>query len=245
MYTQPDFVGEIWAAISAPARPMTPASDRRSNSFVKPLDPLGNFSENGTWWYTILATDTSSSFSITSSMLWPRPARSSFFMVEYFDTPCKHGESVSTCLKLFSESSPLPAPELVQNNSARNWRLFTVSPVLPGGFVLIGEYNKYVHISPQRFTSHRLRDQQPWDSDVFVASEIIDEDKNTLSLTITGAPSENVTVSIVVPAALSHGTDTQRAENGTVYLVSIILNDNGVGGLQCVADSISPCRQHL
>jgi hypothetical protein len=64
---------EVWAAASVPARPsvsgyaqtgaaglLSAASDRRANSFARLVHVNGSTDNNERWWYTLLATDTSS-----------------------------------------------------------------------------------------------------------------------------------------------------------------------------------------
>lgn len=57
------------------------------------------------------------------------------------------------CLKNFDDTHPYTVQTPGMIGSEHSFTLFSISPVLSNGWVLLGEVDKVVSISPQRFTS--------------------------------------------------------------------------------------------
>ena len=208
-----DTHGEIWVAPNVPARAMHASSGRgilqgtdavylhsdgidgRVNSLARLLAQDGNMEmPSQRWWYSVLCTDVVPARKISPADLFPVPPSDAVFVAHTFQGPtCEDGALASSCLSLFSKTSPLEVitdtpmtgnasdgldqPPKAKGTAVRNWKLINVAPVLPGGWLLLGEYNKYVSMSPQRFsafspatvTAHPVDSARTWDSDLHQA----------------------------------------------------------------------------
>ena len=230
---------EVWSAPTVPARTNSSARhDRRANSMARlfPLTGSGRVrnrsaSTRDLWWYSLLLWDLSeSNCSITPAQLSPPALSSHGYVVSRFGKPCKDGAAAASCVKAFiEETSPLDvATTTSQTGRATDIRLHQVAPVLPGGWVLLGEQSKYVAVSPQRFMSARVsgssaaaaaaaavddasggaRDAL---SDALSDDELLynggmGDDNLVLGFTVLGEPGETVDVAVICPSPVSTGT---------------------------------------
>ena len=149
-----------------------------------------------------------------------------------FGKACKDGDAPSSCLQPLSatkdalrvETDPCPGGK----TGCRNWKLFSVAPVLAGGtlqdslcallgsgttvrglihyfvgagWALIGEEDKYVALSPQRIVAaHTSMDAtDPDASDALLESEL--QADGGLHFTIVGVANETVAVTVVAPSS--------------------------------------------
>lgn len=130
---------------------------------------------------------------------------------------------------------------------SRYWNLYSVAPVLAGGWALLGEQDKYVAVSPQRFATARAVGFMAGDdgtSDAMVEAELQPTGGEGLSFTVLGAAAETVSVSVLAPMAADlteMRTGEQRlvaAMAGKVLVLNVTL---GVDGRATVACSNGEC----
>ena len=228
---------ELWAAPSGPAGSTDARSDGKANSMVQ----FDNF-EGAVWWWNILVTNAPShERPLALKELWPQPAIGSKMFVAKVATSddsspatsCVNGSAVEDCLTVWDADTPLPVSTSGGLHwpgwPAHNFSLFAAAPVLSNGWALLGELNKFVPCSPQRFVvqpshpaSGGLQEVDMWDSNT------------ALHFVVIGARGENVQVSVVAPTP-------GGASAGTVVLVDVVLGDSGHMGVscslgQCIAD---------
>ena len=246
---------QLWAAASVPARSASAMLDRRANSFAR-LSPLGATPERSSalWWYSLLATSIAPGASVVAPQdLFPPPPAGSTFLASYalsWPTPpspaCANGSIASSCFTLVDDAHPLAvdtggAPPDSQCSAAPNntlaFRLFQLAPVLPSGWVLLGELRKISPLSPQRFL---VRTGAPapatTDSDALNPAELSSDGAN-LAFELIGAPGEVVEVTIVSPAAADDvtmpATTASRALAGTVLVLAVQLSASGSATVRC------------
>jgi len=125
--------------------------------------------------------------SLAASDLWPQPTNPvpdpsgvNWFMYQWNNTACwTDGADAEDCVSIFEDPAanvPLPAPRV---SDAVPWELWFLTP-LHGGSTLLGEVNKYVAVSPDRF------------------KRVDSSAGNGLSVSLAGAPNENVTISWIM-----------------------------------------------
>lgn len=173
--------------------------------------------------------------------LFPVPPSNATFVVANFGAKCTDGASAATCVIPFANDSPLntitdPCPN--GHSGCRNWRLFSVAPVLSGGWVLVGELGKYVAMSPQRFAVDVDVPVDPLGSDALNPQELGATDGTGFAFNVMGMPTENVQVTVVAPSQLDSLTGTPRAAldaamQGYVRLVNVTIPESGRVRVQC------------
>jgi hypothetical protein len=230
---------EIWSAASSVARSPLASNDRRANSFAR-LDAdegLGADSSDGFWWYSILSTQittNSNCQSIGTASLWPVSAGSEF-AASRFGRPCTHGAAASSCLTEFSATSTKLAVTTGGSGSDREWLLQSLAPVLPGGWILVGEMSKYVPVSPQRLVVSQSSptNKTAGASDAFEGAEIVSADGLTLRFDVVGAVGEAVVLTVVAPDASKNDTDVASALSGVVLVFELVIPVAGRATVTC------------
>lgn len=197
---------------------------------------------------------------ISPHQLFPTPPNTTTFLVAPFGgVPCLSGSLASSCLAPWSATLPLDVSTLPcpSGSGCRNWKLLSVAPVLPGGWVLVGELGKYVAVSPQRFTSavainstDAEAENDGWESDGLDPAELgLPWPSNTtsqgeLTFLVRGMPGETVNITIVVPQALKIGvSDLEMALGGHIDVLSVTLS--AAGALDVVCTVSLGCRTSL
>ena len=235
---------EVWTAGTLPASAHDHGPHARANSMARTDSADGMGSETGVWWYSVLATDVGTpSCAITPADLWPRSAAGTAFMASATSSPrCLEGAPAASCLVPFGAAAPLAfntSNHDPKGRPERTWSLASLAPVLPGGWVLVGEQSKYVGVSPQRFASTRAAAQAGGASDAFHAAEMVGGSGGCLAFDVVGAEGEAVEVAVVVPAKAAAGaramTDVERAGQGTVDVVAVKLGAAAVARIVCDA----------
>ena len=248
---------EIWGAASAVAGSASSSEDRRANSFAR-LDAdagLGAGGADGLWWFSILSTriaTTSACKGIGTESLWPVSQGSSFVSFT-FGQRCAAGAAASSCLTPFSaDSGKSLAVATGTAADERLWMLQSLAPVLPGGWVLVGEMSKYVPVSPQRLVVAAAAADASGGgasggggsvgaSDAFDAADIVSKDGATLTFDVVGAAGEKVDITVVVPpahaaAAVEAGAQGQGQGGrvgGTIRTVRVVLPASGRKTVTC------------
>jgi hypothetical protein len=242
---------QLWAAVSVPARASSAALDRRANSLAR-LAPLGAAAERSSaqWWYSLLATNVAGGsvaprdlfppagggafLASASPLSWPNPA----------PAPCTNGSLASACFALVDDAHPLAidtgaAPDTqcaAAPNNSLAFSLLQLAPVLPSGWVLLGELSKVVTLSPQRFLVHAgAPAPAATDSDALDAvAELGSDGSAELSFRLVGAPGEVVELTLVCPAAADPvAAPAARAMAGTVLVLVVQLSASGKAAVRC------------
>ena len=107
-------------------------------------------------WYHVMAFDVTEPFTITTSHLYPLKMTSNrpgFLIGEWGFPGCANGSLATQCLKPFDDSHPFTVQTPGMKGSEHHFTLYSISPILSNGWVLLGEVNKVVAVSPQRFVS--------------------------------------------------------------------------------------------
>ena len=232
---------EVWSAVSAVARSASASADRRANSFVR-LDAdegLAAGTSDGLWWYSILSTqiaNDSNCKSIGTESLWP-VSKGSNFAVSRIGQPCVHGAAASTCLSEFSATSAKLAVTTGGSSADRDWVLQSLAPMLPGGWILVGEMNKYVPVSPQRLivSESSPTSKTAGSSDSFDSVEIVSSDGLTLRFDVVGAVGEAVVLTVVAPATSENGAGVASASaiSGIVQVFKVVIPTTGRTTVTC------------
>ena len=230
---QLDALSAVWAAPSVPARPpLSPSTDPRANSFARLLPPSGQAAAGGRWWYSILATDVNTT--ISPEMLFPVPRGP--MVAHQFGRTCVNGTLARECLRLFSVESPLQvrAGGWCDQPPCRHWALFNVAPILPGGWVLLGEHSKYVAVSPQRLLSAVASDASAMVVDALLDGELA-VSASGFRFKVSGSHGEVVRIFVVCPGQPQRSNNLlEDTLSGTIVSVDIkFASDQTVSEVYC------------
>lgn len=234
---------EIWLAVSVPARSQSARIDRRANSMVR-LQPLNTKllkkKANLVWWYNILMSNIGPSppseiaCTLLPSCMWPTPMDNTQFVVASFTNRCVNGTPATNCVIPFSSDNPINASTIAINTGyAADWRLLSAAPVLPGGWVLLGEQNKYVQLSPQRFISSRPVINDAILNDAMNVNELMLPENDGISFIVIGMPGEMISVTVLIPNPFNVITELEAALAGVVTVVKVTIPTSGRSEIQC------------
>lgn len=151
------------------------------------------FSEVGTAAaYTVLAVSLPEEYPMKPTELWPAPpANSSLWAFDWGATSCAAGRPVTGCLRAVTDESPLllstPPETRSRGSVVHGLQHSVVTREMPGGWVVLGEPEKYVPLSPARFTV--VSATQPGER----------LGPSALTLAVRGAPGEVVEVLLKKP----------------------------------------------
>ena len=178
---------------------------------IPPSWLLGSYSRVGTvLWQYVLAVDapceTTRPVDLRAELYWPPEAKSSSGDVEQtasldassssppssyavlrWGAACTNGEpaySRSSCVSFVDKEAHrlhVCTPGAKFPNGTHAWALATLAPVLPGGWALLGESDKFVRASPSRFAA------------------VDGKEPAVLRMELDGMPGETVTLVLVTP----------------------------------------------
>ena len=221
--------------------------------------PLDGQASAGLWWYSLLLydLDDEGNCSLTPAQLSPPGLSGRGYLASQFGAPCEDGAAVASCTQAFSESAPpLPmATETSKTGRSTDIRLHHVAPVLPGGWVLLGEQTKFVAVSPQRFVAARVSASAmaaTGASDALAEDELLrsPDGGGLFEFTVLGEPGESVGVAVVVPSGNagggggSGGGNASAKDNaagmmgdgmGVVAVVKVVVGASGRSEVECAA----------
>lgn len=234
--------GDVGSAPSAPARTASASTDTRADSRARKAGSAGAIGD-GLWWHTLLATNVGGAVNVSAAQLWPPigPLGTASLISGWGGPACVNNSAASTCAALFDTVDVDTTTPGAFGDPPRLWRLFAISPVLPGGWVLLGEEDKYVRVSPQRFVAARyIPPLGPSASDALnPASELL-ADGSGFSVRVIGAPFERVRVTVIVPPAEAENSsesagrhDALLALSGTAQVLDLPLGPQGAAALDC------------
>ena len=131
------------------------------------------------------------------------PDPSSSWIITEWGFPCINSSSVEkdNCSTMVSGGSRLDVTTQdprAHGSGDRRFRLFNWAPVLPGGFALIGEQAKFVHVSPQRYTSGQPAEPSRFGS-LISTRELISNDNSTMAFGVVGSRGELVMTTVLLP----------------------------------------------
>lgn len=253
-YYMGDTTTSVFTAVGVPARSQSALLDRRANSMSR-LTPLNGSkdSQDALWWHMLLSTGNTAGPSLQSvsiTELWPTPPPTAAFLATWafgwpMATPppaskCVHGARPTACLSLVDAAHPLSiaTPKAtVETPTQRDtlpFRHLVLAPVLPSGFVLIGELSKFVPVSPQRFLVHDNTSSAVGDDDTASdACRLQEITKNgaDLAFSLVGSHGEVVSVIVVAPAPPINSdgvprSAASRAMAGTVLVVKATIRSS-------------------
>jgi hypothetical protein len=241
----------MWLAPSVPAAAASAVEDRRANSFAR-LEGVGSVKEDpaALWWHSLFASEVTVAAVVALSDLFPTPGPSAAFLVGWrfgwpsAPTPCINGSRPSSCLRLFNEANPLPVhtgstPQsqcVVSPNTTVAYKLLQLAPVLPSGWVLLGELSKIVPLSPQRFITRRGGSVPSGAVSDAVHPSELSGTGHDLQFRIIGAANETVECTVVAPAAEGSiaQSSTDRAMAGTLLVLRVQLSVAGTADVHCM-----------
>lgn len=131
---------------------------------------------------------------------------------------CGDGAPASGCLSPFSPATPLAIHTGVPpTNYTHDFELYSLSPVYPSGFALVGELGKMVRVSPARFA--------------WVAEGV--KGVGGMDFEVLGAGGEQVVVTVLVPPQGGLNTAASAASVSGV-MKNLVLNfpDGEPGSIQ-------------
>ena len=248
----------LWLAPSVPASSASAAEDRRANSFARLEDVLHAadpaITTTTLWWHSLLASQLTAPAVVALSDIYPPPGPSAAFLVGWrfgwpaVSSPCVNGSRPSSCLRLLNKANPLhvdtgnsPRSQCVAApNMTVAYKLLQLAPVLPSGWVLLGELSKIVPLSPQRFLTRTGSSSvhAPSDSDAVHPAEL--STGHDLQFRIIGAANETVECTVVAPAAAEEEegstvqTATERAMAGVLLVLRVQLSPLGTADVHCL-----------
>ena len=229
---------EIWAAVSGPAGGTNARTDARANSMA---DLLASGSD-ARWSWQILSTNVDGSQAagrpLELSELWPQPPAGTVLLVATVDehvggrgdgagaaeggVACIHDAKASSCLSLWSASSPLNVSTAPAAGLHRSFKLQSAAPVLDSGWTLLGDLSKVVPVSPQRFVAE-AGGAAPQEADLALAGG------KGLQFSVIGASGEVVNVTLVAPPKV----DGRRVLDGVIVKVQVRLGEAGRAEVRC------------
>lgn len=249
---------EVWSAPTLPARAnLSARHDRRANSMARlfSLSAIHADDSSGVWWYSLLSWDTSdSNCSLSAAELSPPAKSGRGYVVSLFGTRCDDGAPATSCVQKLAEGTPrlLVATNTSGTGLSTDIRVHHVAPVLSRGWVLLGEQDKYVAVSPQRFmAAYPSMSPHAADisaSDALIQDELLSEDGDSLTFLVMGEPDEIVDVVVITPAPrVIHvdqltTTDDVDVLSGTVAVVKVVVGPTGRSRVECVAGK--SCTSH-
>jgi hypothetical protein len=234
--------GEIWAAASTPARSASARLDRRADSRAALAGASGTTGD-GVWWWTLLATQVDSPpLAVTPNLLWPPSEPSTEFVAAEFGARCTNGSLASSCLVEFRTLNVSTQVD-ASGTAPRSWRLWSVAPVLVGGWVLLGEEAKFVRMSPQRIVAAASVTPAPGASDALNALELC-TDGSGLAFNVLGAPSEVVRLTLVAPRARGSPATAAAALASTVVVLDVVVGVSGTARVRCRVSDAPSCTQY-
>lgn len=190
----------------------------------------------------MLSTSVPSPYAVIPTELWPLPdsrvplvATTARRMGSKAMLGCEDGANAADCLLPVSDDMPLDVGTSRTDSATLPFALFSLAPVLPSGWVLLGEADKIVPVSPQRFVvadpSKTPRARSAC-SDALAAEELHGEPGGGLSFRVLGGPGEHVSVRVVQP-------DTRQAERlsralgGVIRVLDVEVSAEGIADVNC------------
>ena len=252
---------ELWSAPTLPARANSSARhDRRANSMARLFASLPNDSiSEGVWWYSILSWDMSdSNCSVSAAELSPPAVSGRNYVVSKFGTRCKDGAPARSCVEELGDRKPplLAATETSGTGLATDIMVHHVAPVLSRGWVVLGEQNKYVAVSPQRFmAAHTSKSAEATDfgaSDALLEDELLSDDNAHLTFYVLGDPGERVDIAVIAPKGNAGSWATKAYDiaidydvsvlSGTVVVVKVVVGPSGRSQVGCTTLDSPQCQ---
>ena len=248
---------EVWVAPAGPAASADPRTDERANARLDLGAVAAAAAARPSWW-CVLATNVDGSSAagrpVATSELWPAPPDGAAFLVATVERraadretgvvgvppQCEDGQPARSCLALWDASTPLGvgtgAPPSAEVHA---FVLFLAAPLLPSGWVLLGELGgagrrgRYVPASPQRLLMG--------DADA--------HDDAALRFGVVGAAAEAVQLTLVAPAiamatSATTATSTRIGDaegasplDGLIVVLHLTLGASGAANVSCVVDA--------
>ena len=155
----------------------------------------GHAAVNGTsdMWYTVLAIELEKNLvsALSVSDLWPKPASStSYNLWQWNNSACSAdkgpGDACAAALQRDTMVAGAPTPARPSPDQVK-WALWSAAPVLSNGYSFLGEKDKYVSVSPNRFKA--------------VAAPGAGAG---IEVALVGAPGEEVALVYIAPDKLTH-----------------------------------------
>ncbi|XP_062516980.1 uncharacterized protein LOC134192275 [Corticium candelabrum] len=189
-FTDPELIMQSCRAdgvLLKPSKPIVPIDAQ-----FMPVDqggiPAGNIwnthSQIGsTMWYYVLAFDVAKQFHVTPSHIYPLKMmtnRPKFMIGEWGFPSCSNYSMATACLHTFDDAHPFALHTGDMNGQEHSFVVYSISPVLSNGYVFLGEFNKLVAVSPNRFTE-------------------VSVNGNGVKVKVSGKPSEMLTTWFVKP----------------------------------------------
>lgn len=192
--------------------------------------------------YSVLAVSVVPPFALLPRHLFPLPAAGDAFVAFALSRTargsCANGTAASACVVPFAAAQPLVLDTAAPRGIDLSHELWSASPLLRGGFALLGDLRKFVAASPLRFAG------------VGFSSD----DAAELVVNVTAAAGQRVEVTAIVPRAArtkqarnAAGVDEQRAaaagageavgaaeavEAGVVVTQAVVLPPSGAAQLR-------------
>ncbi|KAL1528378.1 hypothetical protein AB1Y20_009729 [Prymnesium parvum] len=234
----------VVAAAAGPAGAAGARADARANSMAR-LEAAAGEAE-AAWWWVVLATDAGAR-RLAVEELWPAAYGAMLAVpLDRFAAGdgdgagaprvgrrvCAHGGAAARCAVLWAEGVPLDVSTAAARGVQRSFSLLAAAPLLPSGWALLGELDKIVPVSPQRFVVPG-GGEAPHARDFNASAE--------LSFFVLGAIAERVSITLV---ALTSAKPTPQLE-GTVVVVEVVVGETGCEQVLCARTGAPPlgeCR---
>ena len=225
--------GELWEAVCAPAvaanprqlPPWSAGEDERANSMLSGLDGVISGS---ILWRVILATGVSADQSVRAPELFPVPTPTDSFIVTEWGFPCTNSSvEKDNCSTMVSGDSRLDVTTQdprAHGSGDRRFRLFNWAPVLPGGFALIGEQAKFVHVSPQRYTSGRPGLSRF--GSIISPRELIYDNNSSMVFGVIGSRGELVMTTVLLP----------MPQGSAIVVLPVTIGAGGITHVVCTSN---------
>lgn len=241
---------EVWAAVTGPAGSANSATDDRANSMAALGEPEAEAKGDALWWWSLLSTDVDggvpSGAPLELSELWPTPPLGKSFLVATVlataaaatqptrPRTCVHGALAASCLQLWTEAHPLPVGTSgVPSVETKNFTLALAAPVLSSGWALLGELDKIVPCSPQRFVAPSSAGA-PRDADLTAGDEV------GLAFRVLGSPGESVAVTVVAPPLHMAASPI----DGRLIVLELTVPSSGEARVECTNAPASCAQRH-
>eukprot|EP00755_Sulcionema_specki_P026823 Sspe_Gene.86548::Locus_57247_Transcript_1_1_Confidence_1.000_Length_2458::g.86548::m.86548 len=107
------------------------------------------------WYSVLLAESNKPNVTVTKEDLWPSPPEGGYWGAQY-PNRCVDGMAAESCLVPFGTQGA--ALDAAYQPGKSEFGFWTLSPEHGNGMVLLGEVEKYVRVSPNRFSSVTVLD---------------------------------------------------------------------------------------
>lgn len=206
-------IDAMYSPVGGTLRPAAGSELWQANSDIKATEVAGDGTAS-TLYYSIFAADLPDGYALRGVHLYPQlPADTAYVVARMSKAAlCVNGTAAAACVEVFGSTQAVSVATPPMVGTVHGFDVLTASPLLGGGFALLGELGKFVRVSPFRFISASATE-------------------TSMSVALHGTPHEVIPVTFVVPAAGSDHSATTSPVEGTIVVTPVTLDADGDGAV--------------